>query len=296
VIESIDAKSIYEVPLLMEQEGLDIQVLKKFGMRPKKEADLKDWTAFLKKLYNPKQEITIGLVGKYVELRDAYKSITEAFIHAGTSLNCKANLKWISSESLNDKNVKSNLQGLSAVLVAPGFGQRGVDGKIAAIKYVRENNIPFLGICLGMQCAVIEFARNVLKLRDAHSTEMDGKTKNPVIDLMKNQKDVDGLGGTMRLGAYDCVLKDDSLAKKIYKKAKISERHRHRYEFNNDYLKTFEKAGMIASGVNSNGLVEVIEIPKNKFFVGVQFHPEYKSTVENPHPLFIAFVKAAMQG
>ncbi|MDR2907237.1 MAG: CTP synthase [Bacteroidales bacterium] len=296
VIESIDAQSIYEVPLMMEQEGLDTQVLKKFGMRPKKEADLKDWTAFLKKLYNPKQEVTIGLVGKYVELRDAYKSITEAFIHAGASLNCKVNLKWIHSEDVNDKNVKSHLQGLSAVLVAPGFGQRGVEGKIAAIKYVREHNIPFLGICLGMQCAVIEFARNVLKLDNANSIEMDPKTKDPVINLMEEQKIVSGYGGTMRLGAYDCGLKEGSLAKKIYKKAKISERHRHRYEFNNGYLKTFEKAGMIASGVNSSGLVEVVEIPKNKFFVGVQFHPEYKSTVENPHPLFMAFVKAAMQG
>ncbi len=280
VIESIDARSIYEVPLLMEEESLDIQVLKKFGMKPKKDADLKDWTAFLKKLFNPKHEVTIGLVGKYVELKDAYKSILEAFIHAGTSLNCKVNIKWIKSEELNDKNVKSYLHGLSAVLVAPGFGQRGVEGKIVAIKYVREHNIPFLGICLGMQCAVVEFARNILKLKDAHSLEMAENTNNPVINLMEEQKNISGLGGTMRLGAYDCLLKDDSLAKKIYKKTKISERHRHRYEFNNEFQKAFEKAGMIATGVNSSGLVEIVEIPKNKFFVGVQFHPEYKSTVE----------------
>ena len=295
VIESIDAKSIYEVPLLMKAEGLDVQVLKKFGMRPKNNADLKDWSAFLKKLYNPKHEINIGLIGKYVELQDAYKSISEAFIHAGTSLNCRVNVKWIHSEELNDKNVKAKLNGLSGVFVAPGFGQRGIDGKIAAIKYVREHNIPFLGVCLGMQCAVVEFARNVLKLRDANSTEMNPKTKNPVIDLMENQKNNKGLlGGTMRLGAYDCFLKEHSLARKIYKTAKISERHRHRYEFNNSFAKTFEKAGMVQSGKNSDGLVEIVEIPKHKFFVGVQFHPEYKSTVENPHPLFVAFVKAAM--
>ncbi len=295
VIESIDARSIYEVPLLMKEEGLDVQVLKKFGMHSKNDADLKDWSAFLKKLLCPKNEVTIGLVGKYVELKDAYKSILEAFIHAGAALNCKVNLKWIHSAELNDKNAKSYLSGLSAVLVAPGFGQRGIDGKIAAIKYVRENNIPFLGICLGMQCAVVEFARNVLKMKNAHSLEMDPQTAYPVINLMEEQKTISGLGGTMRLGSFDCSLKEDSVAKKIYKKAKISERHRHRYEFNNEYLKAFEKEGMLTSGINSSKLVEIVEIPKHKFFVGVQFHPEYKSTVENPHPLFIAFVKAAMQ-
>jgi CTP synthase len=294
VIESMDAKSIYEVPLMMKDEGLDVQVLKKFGINTKTEADLKDWTAFLKRLYNPKHKVTIGLVGKYVELKDSYKSISEAFIHAGTSLNCKVNVKWIHSENLNDKNVKSQLQGLSGVLVAPGFGQRGIEGKIAAIKYVRENNIPFLGICLGMQCAVVEFARNVVKLRDAHSAEIDDTTEFPVISLIKEQKNISELSGTMRLGAYDCCLKEGSLAKKIYKKSEISERHRHRYEFNNDFLDAFENAGMTPTGLNSKGLVEIIEIPKHKFFIGAQFHPEYKSTVENPHPLFVAFVKAAM--
>jgi CTP synthase len=293
VIENIDAKSIYEVPLLIQKEGLDVQVLKKFGMKAK-EADLKDWSAFLKKLFNPKHEVTIGLVGKYVELKDAYKSISEAFIHAGTALNCKVNVKWIHSENLNDQNVKSYLQGLSGVLVAPGFGQRGIEGKITAINYIRENNIPFLGICLGMQCAVVEFARHVMNLSNAHSIEMNAKTKYPVINLMEEQKTISGLGGTMRLGAYDCFLKEDSLAKKVYKKDKISERHRHRYEFNNDFLNAFENAGMMATGLNPSGLVEIIEIPKHKFFICVQFHPEYKSTVENPHPLFVAFVKAAM--
>jgi CTP synthase len=295
VIESIDAKSIYEVPLLMKEEGLDVQVLKKFGLKVGKDADLRDWEAFLKKLFNPKHEVTIGLVGKYVELKDAYKSISEAFIQAGTALNCKVNVKWIHSETLNEKNVKTQLQGLSGVLVAPGFGQRGVEGKIAAINYVRENNIPFLGIALGMQCAVVEFARNVMNLRDAHSVEMDKKTKNPVINLPK-ERAASGFIGTMRLGGYDCRLKEGSLAKKIYKKSEISERHRHRYEFNNDFLKAFEKAGMIATGMGDSpkNFVEIMEIPNHKFFIGVQFHPEYKSTVENPHPLFVAFVKAAM--
>ncbi|MCL2682422.1 MAG: CTP synthase [Bacteroidales bacterium] len=294
VIESMDAKSIYEVPLLMKEEGLDIQVLKKFGINTKTDADLKDWTAFLKKLFNPKHEVTIGLVGKYVELKDAYKSISEAFIHAGTSLNCKVNVKWLDSEKINDKNVKQQLQGLSGVLVAPGFGKRGIEGKIVAIKYVRENDIPFFGISLGMQCAVIEFARNVMKLRDAHSIEMDENTNNPVIALLEEQKTTSGFVGNMRLGAEDCFLKDDSLAKRIYKKSKISERHRDRYEFNNAFLDVFENAGMIPTGLNLKGLVEIMEIPKHKFFIGVQFHPEYKSTVENPHPLFVAFVKAAM--
>ena len=293
VIESMDARSIYEVPMMMKEEGLDVQVLKKFGLSTKTDADLKDWTAFLKKMFNPKHEVTVGLIGKYVELKDAYKSISEAFIHAGTSLNCKVNVKWIHSENLNDKNVKSQLKGLSGILVAPGFGRRGVEGKIAAIKYVREHNIPFFGISLGMQCAVVEFARNVMKLCDAHSVEMDENTDNPVINLLE-ERTAGGFVGTMRLGAYDCYLKDGSLAKKIYKKAQISERHRHRYEFNNDFFDAFEDAGMTPTGMNSTGLVEIMEIPEHKFFIGVQFHPEYKSTVENPHPLFVAFVKAAM--
>ncbi|GHV72290.1 CTP synthase [Bacteroidia bacterium] len=296
VMESLDARSIYEVPLLMQQEGLDVQVLKKFGIKYQQHpSDLKRWTEFVDRMYHPKHSVNIGLVGKYVELKDAYKSISEAFVHAGTVLNCKVNIKWIHSETITPKNVASLLDGLSGVLVAPGFGTRGVEGKITAINYVRTHNIPFLGICLGMQCGVIEFARNVLHLKDANSTEMVANPKHPVIDFMENQKNIDKKGGTMRLGAYPCTLKTDSLAYKIYKKKDISERHRHRYEFNNAYLPAFEKAGMVASGINSvSNLVEVMEIPKHPFFVGVQYHPEYKSTVVNPHPLFVAFVQATL--
>ena len=300
VIESRDAKNIYEVPLMMFQEGLDKQVLKilklPYGGRP----DLSAWRSFLRKLDHPKSEVQIALVGKYVELKDAYKSILEAFLQAGAVNQCKVRVNMIQSEQLTQKNVAEKLSGNHAVLVAPGFGNRGIAGKLVAIEYARKNKIPFLGICLGMQCSVIEFARNVLGWKDADSTEMNAKTKHPVIHIMDNQKEVENLGGTMRLGAYPCQLKKGSLLEKIYGKKDISERHRHRYEFNNLYLKDFEKAGMTIVGVNqvkgSNKTfrVEAVEIPAHPFFVGVQYHPEYKSTVENPHPLFVAFVKAAM--
>ena len=246
------------------------------------------------KLHHPNSEITIGLVGKYVELQDAYKSITEAFVHAGTSLQCKVHVKSIHSETINSENVDEKLSHLNGILVAPGFGNRGIDGKILAAKYARENNVPFLGICLGMQCAVVEFARNVLGYSDAHSVEIAPATKHPVIDMMEEQKNISKLGGTMRLGAYPCKLDKDSLVYQIYGKELISERHRHRFEFNNEYLEQFQKAGMKAVGVNpDHNLVEIVEIPSHPFYIGVQFHPEYKSTVMNPHPLFLAFVKAA---
>jgi CTP synthase len=295
VIEALDASTIYEVPVFMEKEKLDVIVLKKLHVSASPELQLSKWKDFLFKLHNPKQEVNIGLIGKYVELKDSYKSIAEAFIHAGVVNDCKVKLKWIHSESLTEENIKDKLEGLKGILVAPGFGNRGIEGKIAAIKYARENNVPFFGICLGMQCAVIEFARNVLKLSDAHSREMNPATLNPVIDLLEAQKNISHMGGTMRLGAYPCRLEDGTLAQKIYNKKETSERHRHRYEFNNEYLKKFKDAGMVLSGINPEaGLVEIIELPKHRYFVGVQFHPEYKSTVENPHPLFVAFVKAAL--
>jgi CTP synthase len=246
-------------------------------------------------LYNSKNEVNIGLVGKYIELKDSYKSINEAFIHAGVKNDCKVNLSWIHSESITEENVKSKLSGLSGILVAPGFGHRGIEGKIAAIRFARENNVPFFGICLGMQCAVIEFARNVLNMKAAHSTEMDANTAFPVIDLLEAQKKVTHKGGTMRLGAYPCQLSEGSNAFSVYGKHTIYERHRHRYEFNNEYLNDFEKAGMKATGINpEGGLVEIVELKDHPWFVGVQFHPEYKSTVDNPHPLFVHFVKAAL--
>lgn len=299
VMESIDVKSIYEVPLRMEQEGLDRQVLKKLKMPYGGKADLSVWKDFLKRLSTPQKEITVGLVGKYVELKDAYKSILESLIHAGVYNSCKVNVKMIHSESITDANVKDILSPCNAILVAPGFGKRGIEGKLISIRYARENDIPFLGICLGMQSCVIEFARNVLGLEDAHSTEMDPLTSNPIIQLMEDQKAISSIGGTMRLGAYPCKIKEDTLLKAIYKVKSIAERHRHRFEFNNDYLKRFEEAGMIASGTNTTKdgicLVEAVEIPKNKFFLGVQFHPEYKSTVEKAHPIFTTFVKAAIE-
>jgi CTP synthase len=295
VIEALDASTIYEVPVFMEKEKLDVIVLKKLHVSGSPELQLTKWKDFLFKLHNPKKEVHIGLIGKYVELKDSYKSIAEAFIHAGVVNDCKVKLKWIHSESLTEENVKEKLDGLKGILVAPGFGNRGIEGKIAAIKYARENNVPFFGICLGMQCAVIEFARNVLKLSDAHSREMNPATLNPVIDLLEAQKNISHMGGTMRLGAYPCRLEDGTLAQKIYDTKETSERHRHRYEFNNEYLKKFKEAGMVLSGINPDaGLVEIIELPKHRYFVGVQFHPEYKSTVENPHPLFVAFVKATL--
>ena len=296
VIESIDASTIYEVPILMEKEQLDIAVLKKLNLPAAENIDLDNWKNFLQKLKNPKSEVKIGLVGKYVELKDSYKSISEAFIHAGASNDCKVKIEWIHSESINEENVHEKLKGLKGVVVAPGFGQRGIEGKIAAIKYVRENKVPFFGICLGMQCAVIEFARNILGFKDANSTEMNPGTTNPVIDLLEAQKKIVNKGGTMRLGAYPCHVSEEAKLFEVYKKKEISERHRHRYEFNNEYLSDFENAGMIASGINpEGGLVEIIELKDHPWFVGVQFHPEYKSTVANPHPLFVHFVKAAVE-
>lgn len=295
VIESIDASTIYDVPLLMLKEQLDKVVLAKLKLPLRQEPDMEGWKNFLGKLKNPTSEVKIGLIGKYIELKDAYKSIAEALIHAGVSNETKVNVEWIHSEKLDDKNVQEKLGTLHGILVAPGFGDRGIEGKINAIKFAREQKIPFLGICLGMQCAVIEFSRNVLGLENAHSTEMAPETKYPVIDIMDEQKNITKKGGTMRLGEYPCNITKNTKAAAIYGKSRISERHRHRYEFNNKFLKKFEDAGMLASGVNPNGsLVEIIEYKNHPWFIGVQFHPEYKSTVENPHPLFVKFVKAAL--
>ena len=295
VIESIDAESIYEVPILMLKEQLDKVVLSKLKLPSLHEPELEQWKTFLSKLKYPTSEIRIGLVGKYIELKDAYKSIIESFIHAGVANECKVNIEWIHSEKIDPANVATKLNGIQGILVAPGFGDRGIEGKITAIQFARENNIPFLGICLGMQCAVIEYARNVLGHKNAHSTEMEPATKYPVIDIMKEQKNITLKGGTMRLGEYPCVFQKGTKALSVYGKQKISERHRHRYEFNNKYQKEFEDAGMIASGINpENNLVEVIELKNHPWIIGVQFHPEYKSTVENPHPLFVRFVRAAL--
>ncbi len=295
VIEARDANSIYDVPLLMQAEELDKVVLQKLGLITRIKPDLSDWKAFLQRLKNPKKEVTIGLIGKYVELKDSYKSISESFIHGGVASEAKVNVEWIHSETLTKENIQESLGHLNGILVAPGFGTRGISGKIEAVNFARENNIPFLGICLGMQVAVIEFARNVLKMTDANSTEISEKTKFPVISMMEEQKQVSYFGGTMRLGTYKCQLKSNSKASRAYNSENINERHRHRFEFNNSYLEQFEKAGMLASGRNpETGLVEVIEIPNHPWFVGVQFHPEYKSTVAKPHPLFVAFVQAAL--
>ena len=295
VIESMDAKTIYEVPLLMQKEKLDQVVLRKLNVNDNSEVDLKKWNSFLQKLNNPNQEINIGLVGKYIKLKDSYKSIYEALIHAGTDKNCKVNIKWIHAEELTDSHLEKEFEDLNGVLVAPGFGDRGIEGKINAIKYVREKNIPFLGICLGMQCAVVEFARNILNKSDANSTEMNPNTKFPVIDIMENQKNIQNKGGTMRLGAYNCKLEKNSFAHNAYKKDTIKERHRHRYEFNNSYIDEFNSKGMNFSGINpENNLVEIVEIPDHKWFVGVQFHPEYSSTVLKPHPLFSDFIQACI--
>jgi CTP synthase len=295
VIESRDASSIYDVPLLMDKEKLDQVVLKKLGMPFNNDPDLESWNRFLKGLKSPSYSVVIGIVGKYIELKDAYKSIAESFIHAGVENDCSVQLRWIHSEEVNENSIEASFEGLSGILVAPGFGERGIEGKILAIKYARENNIPFLGICLGMQCAVIEYARNVLGLQDAHSTEMLANTSSPVIHLQESQKKVTNKGGTMRLGAYPCEIQDDTLARKVYGKKSISERHRHRYEFNNLFIEDFRENGMIPSGINPDkGLVEIVEIPAHPWFIGVQFHPEYKSTVDNPHPLFVGFVGAAL--
>ncbi|WP_306639671.1 CTP synthase [Sanyastnella coralliicola] len=294
VIQSIDADTIYDVPLLMQQEKFDEVVIEKLGMKKGRKPELKKWNNFLQKHKNPKHQVRIALVGKYVELKDAYKSIAEAFVHAGAANEVKVDIKWVHSESINERNLEQHLGDVDGVLVAPGFGSRGIDGKLEAIQYVRENKIPFLGICLGMQCAVIEFARNVLGMEEAHSTEIKEYTPHPVISLMAEQKSITTLGGTMRLGSYPCALKKGSHAHEAYKEDLIQERHRHRFEFNNDYQQAFEQAGMTASGINPESeLVEVVEIPDHPWFVGAQFHPEYKSTVAEPHPLFQAFVKAA---
>ena len=296
VIEAMDAETIYDVPLLMRKEKLDQRALYKLDIYNDKDADLESWKNFLGKLKNPTEQITVGLVGKYVELKDSYKSIAEALIHAGAMNETKVNVIWISSESLVDGDYQKKLAELDGILVAPGFGERGIEGKINAVKYARENKVPFFGICLGMQCAVIEYARNVLGLEDAHSSEMNPETTNPVIDLMEEQKTVTNKGGTMRLGAYACKLEKGSLAHHIYGKLNIQERHRHRYEFNNAYLEQFKAAGMIPTGINpESNLVEIVELKDHPFFIGVQFHPEYKSNVANPAPLFVHFVKAVLK-
>lgn len=294
VIEAMDAATIYEVPLLMLREKLDLICLRKMNITDYGEPNLDKWKIFLDKLKYPRSKVTIGLIGKYIELQDAYKSILESFIHAGAINEVKVQVVNVHSEFITRENVAEKLDGLDGLLVAPGFGHRGVEGKIVAVQYARERGLPFFGICLGMQMAVIEFARNVLGLKDAHSTEMDQTTTHAVINMMEEQKKITMKGGTMRLGAYPCEIKEGSLARRIYGETLITERHRHRYEFNDDYLTQFESNGMIASGRNpETGLVEIIEIPLHPFFIGVQYHPELKSTVEKPAPLFVSFIDAA---
>lgn len=293
VIQSIDASTIYEVPLLMQQEGLDKVTLKRLGLSDEAQPDLQNWNQFLTRHKNPKANVTIGLIGKYVELQDSYKSILESFIHAGAQNEVKVKVRSIHSAHLKKENLEKELSGLDGILVAPGFGERGLEGKILAVQYAREKQIPFLGICLGMQMAVIEYARNVLGLSEANTAEMKPDSPHPVINLMEEQKSVTDKGGTMRLGAWKCQLKENTLAQEVYGESDITERHRHRFEFNNAYLEKMEAAGMKASGINPDtGLVEVVEIPEHPWFIGVQYHPEYKSTVANPHPLFVGFVKA----
>ncbi len=294
VIQAIDASSIYDVPNLMKAEGLDKVVLDKLSLDHKEEPLLTAWNEVLGKIQKPKNTVTIGLVGKYIELKDSYKSISEAIIHAGANNETKVDIKWIHSEGINNDNAAEKLSNLDGILVAPGFGERGIEGKISTIKYARENKVPFFGICLGMQAAVIEFARNVLNHTDAHSTEMEPKTSNPVIYLMEEQRDITAKGGTMRLGAYPCAIDAGSNVFEAYGESNISERHRHRYEFNNEYKAAYIAAGMKTTGINpNNNLVEIVEIEDHPWFVGVQFHPEYKSTVINPHPLFVNFIKAS---
>jgi CTP synthase len=293
VIEAMDAPTIYEVPLAMLREKLDVITMRKLGIAVFPEPNLEKWKGFLDKLKYPKSKVTVGLIGKYIELQDAYKSILESFIHAGAMNEVKVQVVNVHSEHITDENVSEKLEGLDGLLVAPGFGNRGIEGKIIAVKYARENGMPFFGICLGMQMAVIEFGRNVLNLKDTHSTEMNEQTPHPVINMMEEQKKIKMMGGTMRLGTYPCEIKQGTLANTIYEDTNISERHRHRFEFNNDYLQQFEEAGMIASGTNPDtGLVEIMEIPSHPFFIGVQYHPELKSTVEKPAPLFVHFVAA----
>ena len=294
VMESIDVPTIYEVPMKMHEQHLDEVVLAKLDLPADKEPDMAAWTALVEKIKHPAKTIEIALVGKYTELPDAYKSICESFVHAGAVNDCKVKLRYVNSEKIDASNVAAQLGRMAGILVAPGFGNRGIEGKIEAVRFARENGIPFLGICLGMQCAVIEFARNVLGIADANSSEME-QTPHPVIDLMEEQKGITAKGGTMRLGAYPCTLRKGSKVAAAYGRLNISERHRHRYEFNNDYLAQFEAAGMKAVGVNPDtNLVEVVEIENHPWFVGTQYHPEYKSTVLSPSPLFVAFVKAAL--
>jgi len=295
VIESVDVSTIYEVPIKMLEQGLDRTVLRKLLLPFDTEPQLSEWKQFLTKLKNPKHSIKVGLVGKYVELPDAYKSISESFIHSGAMNECEIDVEYIHSEDINEDNVISRLSGLNGIVVAPGFGSRGIEGKILTANYARVNNVPFFGICLGMQCAVIEFARNVLHLEGAHSTEINHKTRFPVIDLMEEQKSIIDKGGTMRLGGYKCILDKDSKAYAAYGKTEIVERHRHRYEFNDKFADEFKNNGMLPVGINpESNLVEIIEIPEHKWFVGVQFHPEYSSTVLSPHPLFVSFIKACI--
>jgi CTP synthase len=295
VIESIDAKTIYEVPLLMREEKLDVEVLRKLGLSSEGQADLVKWEEFIFRLKNPIDEVRICLVGKYVELKDAYKSIQESLIHAGAENQCKVHVQTIQSENITVENAAEKLRGFDGILVAPGFGNRGIEGKIEAIRYARENKIPFFGICLGMQCAVIEFARNVLGHNGAHSTEMEPDTPFPVIDMMEEQKTIMEKGGTMRLGVYLCKVLEGTRVSTIYSEKEVNERHRHRYEFNNAYLDEYINAGMIAAGMNTErNLVEIMEIQDHPWFIGVQFHPEYRSTVDSPHPLFVGFIGASV--
>lgn len=294
VIEAMDASTIYEVPLLMLREKLDLICLRKMNLTGYEEPNLDKWKGFLDKLKYPKSKVTVGLIGKYIELQDAYKSILESFVHAGAMNEVKVEVVNVHSEYITAENVSEKLSGLDGLLVAPGFGLRGIEGKIIAVQYARTKGLPFFGICLGMQMAVIEFARNILGLHGAHSIEMDANTKYPVIDIMEEQKKITMMGGTMRLGSYPCEITEGSLAHKIYGKTSITERHRHRYEFNSEYLDQFQQNGMVASGVNpETGLVEIVEIPTHPFFIGVQYHPELKSSVENPAPLFVSFIGAA---
>ncbi len=296
VIQMMDVPSIYAVPVEMRNETLDDIVLRKLQLSPPHEPLMEQWNAFLTKLFTPKHQVTIGLIGKYIELQDAYKSIYESFIHAGVFNECKVEVRNIHSEDILPENVAQTLQGLDGILVAPGFGNRGIEGKIEAVRYARENKVPFFGICLGMQCAVIEFGRNVLHLQNANSIEMNADTPHPVIAMMEEQKTITQKGGTMRLGAYPCSITPGSLAHGLYGSLHISERHRHRFEFNNAYLQAYQNAGMLPSGINpETQLVEIIEIPEHPFFIGGQFHPELKSTVEKPHPLFIGFIAAALR-
>lgn len=296
VIESKNVDTIYEVPVLMQSEKLDQVVLQKLNMPLKSTPEIKAWKNFLSRLKQPKHTLKIGLIGKYIELKDSYISINEALIHAGVANEVAVDVNWIHSESIQSSNVAEKLGGLDGILVAPGFGERGIEGKIAAVEYARLNKVPFFGICLGMQCAVIEFARNVLQLKSAHTTEIDPQAKDPVIFLMEEQKEIVDKGGTMRLGAYACSLDQQSKAFQAYGKENITERHRHRFEFNNKYLEAFKNAGMLATGTNpEGGMVEIVEVPEHPWFVGVQFHPEYKSTVLNPHPLFVDFIAASLK-